>query len=324
MKLPAVTFCLASFPLSSLVASLNLNDSLYNCSIGEAACESNDFYSYKSRDFYSNDIITCYVLNGGRNSSGHSTEIKSTKTTGPLSGFQLRFLLPNDYYLSYYVNDANLVPTSNEIAKFLLPGTANNFRLEKTVVTKLEFPFNNCWNLNNLPDTPLVIQLAKANITYRHVNCVELCFLNFVQKYALEHKLSEKDARGKEAVKTYDKDKNCNQLCPLEYESTQYRISESKYSMGDFTNFEKYAFIVIPGIQKKLNISVSTEEFKKKNLEIDIFLDSLTYTKISQTPKTTLSALVSNLGGSTGLFLDLSFMSACRVVEFILGIIFKF
>jgi len=85
-----------------------------------------------------------------------------------------------------------------------------------------------------------------------------------------------------------------------------------------------YGSKFILGIQKKLNITInSTEEFNKNNLEINIFFDSLKYTKISQTPKTTLSALVSNLGGSSGLFLDLSFMSASRAIEFILGIIFK-
>jgi len=323
MKLPAVTLCLASYPLSSLALSVNLNDSLYNCSIGGAVCESNDFYSFKSRNIYSSNITTCYVLNGGRNSTGHSKEIQSTKTIGPLSTFQLKFIIPNNYYLIYYINDAYVEPTSNEIAKFLLPGTANNFRLEKTVETKLEYPFNNCWERKNLPDTLLVRQLSEANITYRQVNCVEICFLNFVQNYASEHKISEDEARGKGVVKTYDKDNKCKDLCPLECESTEYRISESTYSMKDFSNFEEYASKFIPYIEAKLNIRINSTELKKNILDIDIFFDSLKYTKISQTPKTTLSALVSNLGGSTGLFLDLSFMSACRTIGFILGIIFQ-
>jgi len=53
----------------------------------------------------------------------------------------------------------------------------------------------------------------------------------------------------------------------------------------------------------------------KNNLQLIVSFDNLKYTKISQTPRTTLSALVSNLGGSTGLFLDLSFMSTCRVMS---------
>ena len=197
--------------------------------------------------------------------------------------------------------------------------------MEKTVETKLEYPFNICWDRTNLPDTTLVRQLTEADTTYRQVNCFELCFLNFVQKYALEHKISEAEARGEEKVKNYDTEKNCKQLCPLECESTQYKISESKFSLVELSNIEEYSSQYIPFIKQKLNITVnSTEEFTKNYLEIFVFFDSLQYTKISQTPKTTLSELVSNLGGSTGLFLDLSFLSACRAIEFILGIIFKY
>jgi len=321
MKLPAITICLFSMQLST---NATLADFLYNCSISEAVCEFNDFYSFTTRTSYSKDIATCYVLNGGRNSSGHSREIKSTKTTGVSSGYIIRLYLPS-HFIFYYINDAYVEPTSNEIEKLVLPGIINSLKLEKTVETKLEFPFNNCWERNNLPDTPLVRKLSAANITYRQVNCVEICFQNFVQNYASEHKISEDEARGKEAVKTYDKDNKCKDFCPLECESTEYRISESKFSLNDFRNSTMYGSQFIPGIQKKLNITVnSTEEFNKNYLQINIFFDSLKYTKISQTPKTTLSALISNLGGSTGLFLDLSFMSACSAIEFILGIFFKF
>jgi len=110
-------------------------------------------------------------LNGGRNATGHPNEIKSTRTTDPYSGFLFSFYLPNDHYLFYYINDAHTVPTTSENIKFILPGTMNYFILEKTVETKLEFPFNDCWEHKNLPDTSLVRQLSEANITYRQVNC---------------------------------------------------------------------------------------------------------------------------------------------------------
>jgi len=171
----------------------------------------------------------------------------------------------------------------------------------------------------------LVKQLTEANLTYRQVNCFELCFQDYVQNYAIEHKISEAEAIENEEVKNYDKVRNCDHLCPLECESTQYRISESKFSLDDYSNSETYSLEKIPVVGKKLNVTInSTNEFNKNYLEVYVFFDSLKHTKISQTPKTSLSALVSNLGGSTELFLDLSFMSACRAVEFFLGVIFKF
>ena len=322
MALPAFTLCLVSSKADS--NNLTLDKSLYNCSISGTVCDTKDFYSFELFVSYNNALITCYVLNGGRNSTGHSSDIIATKNTGPFTGFSLAFFLRKDHFFYYYINDAYIKPTTSDNIKFLLPGTSNVIILEKTVETKLEYPFNNCWNLGNMPDTPLVRQLSAGNITYRQVNCFELCFQNFVQNYAWEQGISEDDARGKDEVKNYDEEKDCNHLCPLECESTQYKIFESKSQLAATTDIEKYSKELIPKIEKKLNITInSKDEFNQNYLELFVFFDSLQYTKISQTPKTTLSALISNLGGSTGLFLDLSFISVCRAIEFFLGIIFK-
>jgi len=197
--------------------------------------------------------------------------------------------------------------------------------LEKTVESKLEFPFNNCWERKNLPDTPLVRQLSADNIPYRQVNCFERCFQKYVQEYALQHEIGKAEAILREEVKKYDRVKNCNHMCPQECESTQYKISESMFSLVDFSVIEEYSLKAKPLIEKKLNITMySTDQFRKNNLQLLVTFDSLKYTKISQTPKTSLSALISNLGGSTGLFLDLSFMSVCRAIEFFLGFFFNF
>jgi hypothetical protein len=74
MKLPAFTLCLAS--LGPFNTNATLDGSLLICEIGETECDIKDFYSIETRSTY--NIFTCYVLNGGRNSSGHSREIKST------------------------------------------------------------------------------------------------------------------------------------------------------------------------------------------------------------------------------------------------------
>jgi len=208
----------------------------------------------------------------------------------------------------------------SEINKYFPRGTGNEFILEKTVETKLEYPFNKCWDRINLPDSPLVRQLSEANITYRQVNCFEICFENFVQNYALKHQISEDEARFKDEVKNYDMKTNCNLLCPLECVSTQYRISESTFSLVEYS---EYTLPWIPIVEKKLNITInSTEEFKKNCFKITVSFDSLKYAQISQTPKTTLSALISNLGGFTRLFLELSFLSVCRAIDLIVSIIF--
>jgi len=323
MTLPAFTLCLASS--NANFDNFSLDKSLYNCSLGRTECDTKDFFSFEARSGYKKDDIICHVLNGGRNATGHPNEIKKTNTTGFFSGFYLDLYLPENFSIYYFINDAYVKPTTSEIVKYLLPGRISDIILDKTVETKLEFPFNNCWNRQNLPDSHLVRQLSEANITYRQVNCFELCFQNFIQKYALDHGISEDEARESKEVKNHDTEKNCNHLCPLECESTKYKISESIFPNADFSDSEQYNPDEITSIEKKLNITInSTKELNKNILQLQVNFDSLKYTQISQTPKTSLSALISNLGGSTGLFLDLSFMSACRAIEFFLGVVFKF
>jgi len=172
MALPALTLCLDTFLSSS--TNVTLNEFLLNCSIAAVECDIKDFYSFETRTSF-NTFLVCYVLNGGRNSSGHLSEIKSSRTTGVLSGFFLQFYVPKNHLFLYYINDAHVKPTTSEINKYFPRGTTNDFILEKSVETKLEFPFNNCWDRISLPNTPLVRQLSEANITYRQVNCFELC-----------------------------------------------------------------------------------------------------------------------------------------------------
>ncbi len=126
MTLPAVTLCLASLQYFSTNATLD--KSLYQCEINGIKCDYKEFYSFQTGTSYLNSsyTITCYVLNGGRNSSGHLSEIKSTRTTGLNSGLELQLLLPKYYIIFYYFNDANVKPTASEIVKFIIPGTFND------------------------------------------------------------------------------------------------------------------------------------------------------------------------------------------------------
>jgi len=282
MTLPAVTLCL--FSLKNKFTNATLDKTLYNCSISGTVCESKDFYSFETRSS-EDDIMTCFVLNGGRNSTDHSIEIKSI--TYPNYRFFLGFYLPNDHSIYHYINDAFVKPTPSEITKYLLPARISNIILEKTIETKLEFPFNDCLERKNLPDNHLVRQLSSANITYRQVNCFELCLQNFIKMFALEHGISKVEARLKTEVNNFNKEKNCKHSCPLECDSTHYKMSESTFSTDDFSNIEDSILQNKDFIEKKKNITInSSEEFNKNILQIQVYFDSLKYTKINQTPKT--------------------------------------
>ncbi len=102
-----------------LSTNLTLDKSLYQCEISGAECDYTDFYSFEARAGYRHALINCYVVNGGRNSSGHLSEIKSTRTTELFAGFLMRFILPKYHFLFYYISDAYVKPTKSEINAYL-------------------------------------------------------------------------------------------------------------------------------------------------------------------------------------------------------------
>ena len=76
MTLPAITLCLTSLNGSFSTTDATLDTYLYNCLISRTECGNKDFYSFRTRlrMNITNKDATCYVLNGGRNSTGHSKE----------------------------------------------------------------------------------------------------------------------------------------------------------------------------------------------------------------------------------------------------------
>ena len=79
----------------------------------------------------------------------------------------------------------------------------------------------------------------------------------------------------------------CSQYCPLECDSVEY---QNTYSM-------------VP--------------YNQEETDVYIYFGELKYTLISQQPKTILADLVSNVGGTLGLFLGMSFLSFIEIVEII-------
>ena len=114
----------------------------------------------------------------------------------------------------------------------------------------------------------------------------------------------------------------CSKFCPLECESMSFQITTS------FTNYptKQYAdkyLINNPNIKSKFdNDSLNYDMIKKSTLSLNIYYEQLSYTEINQKAKTEIVDLVSNIGGLMGLFLGISFLSFCEVIEAFVDILF--
>ncbi len=151
---------------------------LATCSVGGTKCGHEDFFIFEN--FFS--LGLCYVLNSGRNYSSYSVNIKNTKNTGFNSGIEILFFLPKNHFVYFQVNDAQWKPTSSELNNiYALPGGYYNIKLEKTVETKLEFPYSACRDSENFLDSVYIRRLNESKFTYRQANCFEVCFQDFLK-----------------------------------------------------------------------------------------------------------------------------------------------
>jgi len=278
MLLPAVTICISS--MSDYLTNFTLDRALVSCLVGGTECGHEDFFIFET------NLGLCYVLNSGRNSSSHSVDIKSTKNTGFRSGIDIFLILPKNHFVFFQVNDAQVKPTSSELNNiYALPGGYTKMRLEKNVETKLEFPYSACRDSEKFPDSAYVRQLNESKFTYRQANCFELCFHDFLKNSSTveEAKFSN----------DFDYINNCGHLCPLECQSTSYRIIETEFKWSDFDASYFSNFINIldknPNLDKKLDLkNLTAQQLSENMLGLVFYYDSLRYTQISQSPKTSL------------------------------------
>jgi hypothetical protein len=67
---------------------------------------------------------------------------------------------------------------------------------------------------------------------------------------------------------------------------------------------------------------LSYEDVKERLLILNVYYSKLSYIKISESPKTSINDLLSNLGGTLGLYVGISFLSFIEIVEIVMEIIF--
>jgi hypothetical protein len=161
--------------------------------------------------------------------------------------------------------------------------------MQKTVDIKLPMPYSNC--SENIDSQKSIYKINGQHMGYRQKNCYESCFYEYLKKYAVDHKMNNRDAYHE---LKFEYNGNCSKICPLECSSTSFEISQSSVAQG------------------------STES---SAVTVDFIYSECKYTVISQAIKTTGADFVSNTGGVLGLFLDISFYHAYRFLFFILGII---
>jgi hypothetical protein len=275
----------------------------------------------------------CYRLNTGRTISNKTIPIKKIKKSGLNDGLRLEFYVNTSYdYGSlkiFFHNYTQIPPTIYNKGSYISTGYYNTFILKRIYDQKLEQPYNNCYK--NVSDQSeynktIINYLSKANRDYSQKDCIHLC--KNLKYNELNNCSCYLDLLDEEVIKKpcYNSVKNCVDsfladfdvehcyafYCPLECNSITYEIThniqpllaQGKIIKGNYPGFQTW------------------ENMTKTYYQINVFYENLQYTLISQQPKIELFGLISNIGGTFSLFLDLSFFSFWEFFDFLIELIY--
>jgi hypothetical protein len=307
-QFPIVAFC--QFGNSTLGNSLYGNITSFYLNDEELTTEWENYFEY----FQDSSINRkCYRFNSGINMTNHSIPIKNSKRNGYIDGFYLKYESSLSLlFVSIYNQTQNLSTIYNK-GYYISVGTENLFKVKKIYDTKLEYPYNGCLNdVSEFTKNKTIISYMKnKNTQYSQTECNRLyenlkyleesncnCSLKHLDDFP--YKVCENNSEHKDCLKEFmshfnNKDQKCSDYCPLECNTLNYEITINSFSSLSYSSNDSFI--------------------------ISVFYEDLKYTWINQKPKMQFIDLISNIGGSLGLFVGISFVSFLDLFEILIEII---
>jgi len=296
------------------------------CEFDSGECELNWLFSYK--------LGNCFQFNSGKSAN---LSLKETTLGGRSYGLYLS-LGPlinqnsfNTYYstgLRIYIHNGSFLSSGAEEI-FVKIGEQSIIKLKKTFTRKSLYPHSMCQDLTEFwsPTFELMKDLSGE---YRQKDCLEICLqklivdtcgcmLTILPTFGMHLPCANANQKScpsyiYEQRKVHVQEK-CLAECPLECEYTKYDWSMSTL---DYPN---HAFFNSVRRNSEFYSNYTFEEYKNSHAMLNIFFDNVEYTEIVESPKTSFTDLIANLGGALGIFLGFSIFSLVELLEIVVRVV---
>lgn len=302
---------------------------LLKCLFNLKPCNPDDF-----EWFYDIYFGNCYKFNTVKNGI-----LRATSKPGKTHGLRLELFVgqPDAKFEHFsgahvFINNASSNPIFYEGID-VSPGFQTNIGIRRVFIHQIPKPYSCCEsNINNY-DSNLVKAIINTNISYRQIDCFDLCWQTRlaekckcydlsrqIVKYNLEPCLTLEQLnctfKGYQEFLNENLFSQCYKDCPLECESTQYITSTS------FANFPSnvYADYLISNNSYYQNFT--RESLQKSILALNIFYEDLRYQLFEEKEKLLLVDLLAGVGGTISLFLGISFLSLCEFFDILIRIFY--
>ncbi|XP_077866593.1 uncharacterized protein LOC100372922 [Saccoglossus kowalevskii] len=300
------------------------DDFILQCTFDQKSCDMNDFITIQD-DKYGN----CFQFNHGRNSTG-----RYASRTGAKYGLKLTLFTEQYEYISIYGRDSGVrvaiqplfVPAFPEDEGVTIrPGSISSIGIRENVIHRKPHPYGNCTQNaefdsmygNDFKYTKLACEsTCLQHQILKHCHCVDTHLIQAPRCHLLNR---TQDVCKQLMYFFYKADLlpcDCKQSCDEKW----YEITLSQ-SLWPSDRYLKHLLKNIHGINDKTR-NINDEKAVSSNLvRLEVYFEELNYQDVSEIPAYGRSDLLSDVGGSLGLYIGLSIITVCEFLHYISQII---
>ncbi|XP_070537628.1 degenerin-like protein unc-105 [Ptychodera flava] len=304
-------------------------DFILQCTYAGEKCDAkNDFIVSQDQRFGN-----CFHFNGDQDKPRLSTG------PGPDQGLTLTLFTEQDEYLSIYGQDSaavvGITPPGSQYFPvdqgfFALPGTVTAVSLSMSKLNRQSYPFGNCTNqiINNGIDDRVAAMYMSGQ--YSLAACEKACLQNALVVYCgctdtlgirvpPCRMLNETQVVCKQLIYyLYQKDLlQCH--CPPPCSETTYdmTISQSQWPSHAYLN----NLLKLVQVSNKKTQNMHNLESARANLvRLKIYFETLNHDLTSELPAYTWEDLLSDVGGTLGLYVGFSVITVCEFVTLLFNL----
>ncbi len=318
---------------------LSIKDMLVSCTFNSIEC-SDDNFIWLYDTYYGN----CYTFNA----TGNDQISQSGKFTG--LNMELFVGIPdsveqvaqNGGLHIFIVNETVKVNPFSDSFK-VAAGKQTNLLVNKKRIIKIQKPYGECTpDLNKIDSYPTYLYRLTFEIynTYRQKDCFNSCYqFNLIAKLGcysasfpyLSNTTLPACLQGMDLYNSLyyfsmfyieEVSVRCED-CPLECESELYSLTSSSLDYPTQIYAEMLAKQSVI-LNRFANITPTYDQLKQSMVSVNINYNELGFTQIREKQKITTLDLVTNIGGTIGLFMGLSCLSFFELVEFAIELVHYF
>ena len=293
---------------------------VYNCLYNSYNC-SEDLAWY-----YLYEYGSCFQFLNKNLTSMSGTNYGLELSIGPLINYN-KYLTIYENGLVVFVHDQSVKPSPSDKI-FIKAGEMSLISVDRTFHKKTPFPYSDCIDLtaykSNLYDF-----IVNSNQVYRQEDCFDLCIqqkiIDTCQCYFTGYpRLNDFIGPCLNSTEyncltiqifSYSVEECSQKFCPLECDSIENDVAWSSLSYASLKEYNMLDRNLIVSYEQALNQNLTYELYKSLYLGIRVYYPTLQYTTISESPKTSIVDLLTQIGGSLGLFVSFSVFTLFELFE---------